>query len=401
MDLKTDLAEFRSGWRVVLGAALGVGMGIAGLLNYNAGLFVEGMARDFGLTRTQYGAAFFAATLAMALAMPLVGRMVDRWGPRNAAAFGAVALALGFAMFSQVGAIGAYFAVMIAIGLFGSASAPVAFTRAVVEQFDRSRGLALGFTQLGIGLAAAIFPPLVSAQIAAHGWQWGAMVLATIALAGLVPIVLCIPARLPQSTLPEGEAEATFRAVRRSGPFLIQLAAFSSMALAFAGMLPHFVPMLQDAGMSLPDAGALAGLIGLSVIITRVIVGWLADRIEPALLGAACCALCAAGCLALGLGGTAMAPVGAIALGAAMGAEADLIGIMTARNFPLATYSRGYALQYAAFMVAAGLGPLWVGFLADATGSYDAPVLLVALAMVVPIALFLRIRQVAASGRAA
>jgi MFS family permease len=129
-------------------------------------------------------------------------------------------------------------------------------------------------------------------------------------------------------------------------------------------------------------------MIGLSVIVTRVVVGWLADRIEPAWLGAASCIVCAAGCLALGFGGAALAPIAALALGAAMGAEADLLGILTARNFPMTAYSRAYALQYAAFGIAAGLSPVWIGYLADATGDYGAALLVSAAGLVVPVVLF-------------
>src|SRR5690606_3612488 len=121
---------------------------------------------------------------------------------------------------------------------------------------------------------------------------------------------------------------------------------------AFAGMLSHFVPMLRQGGMPIEQAGAMAGLIGISVIVTRLLVGWLSDRLDPSLLGAASCAVCAVGCVVLALGGPAW--LGALALGAAMGAEADLIGILTARNFVIGAYSRAYALQYAAFGIAAG-----------------------------------------------
>jgi MFS family permease len=149
--------------------------------------------------------------------------------------------------------------------------------------------------------------------------------------------------------------------------------------------------MLREAGMPIERAGAMAGLIGMSVIGTRIVVGWLADRIEPSWLGAASCAICAGGCVVLALGGADMAPVGAIALGAAMGAEADLIGILTARNFGIATYSRAYALQYAAFMIAGGISPLWIGYLADRTGGYQTGLLCVAVLLLIPIVLFCRI----------
>jgi cyanate permease len=167
------------------------------------------------------------------------------------------------------------------------------------------------------------------------------------------------------------------------------------MAFAFAGMLSHFVPMLREAGMPVQQAGALAGLIGISVIVTRIIVGWLADRIEPAWLGWASCTVCAAGCAILALSGPSMAPVGAIALGSAMGAEADLIGILTARYFPLTAYSRAYAAQYGGFMVAAGLSPLWMGKLADMSGGYTPPLLAAAALLLIPAALFLVLPRLA------
>lgn len=72
-----------------------------------------------------------------------------------------------------------------------------------------------------------------------------------------------------------------------------------------------------------------------------------------------------------------------------MGAEADLIGFMTARHFPLAAYSRAYALQYGAFMLAAGLSPLWVGIIADRTAGYDIVLLACAGLLLIPICLFL------------
>jgi MFS family permease len=384
----SSLQEFRRGWRVVVGAAFGAGLGVAGLLTYNMGLFAEGLARDIGLSRTGYGTAFFGTTLALAIAMPLVGRAVDRFGARATAACGAMALALGFAALSRIGSVSAYGMIMVLIGLVAAASAPVPHTRAVAGAFMRARGLALGLTQVGIGLSAALVPPVVALQVAHHGWRNGLLVLAALAGIAIVPVLLGLPGRSAMRAEPDGKGAHAFTEIRKSTAYLLQLAAFTTMALAFAGLLSHFVPLLREAGMPIERAGALAGMIGLSVIVTRVVVGWLADRIEPAWLGAASCVVCAAGCLALAFGGAALAPIAALALGAAMGAEADLLGILTARNFPMVAYSRAYALQYAAFGVAGGLSPVWIGYVADVTGGYEAALLVSAAGLVVPIALF-------------
>lgn len=380
--------EFRRGWKVVAGAGAGVGLGLAGLLPYNSGLFVQSLESEIGLSRTTYGAAIFGSTLLMALAMPLVARLVDRHGPRAVAAAGAALLGAGFVALSQTTSLLLYLVAMFAIGLLASGSAPVAHTKAVAAAFNRSRGLAFGLTQVGIGISAALVPPLIGAIITEYGWRTGYLVLAGLAVAGLVPVLLALPRKIAATTEPL-QIEAAWKALRTRSDFLLQLAAFATMAFAFAGLLSHFVPMLQQSGMSVSQAAAIAGMIGLSVIVTRIIVGALSDFINPAWLGAASCMACAAGCLALAFGGPAYALWGAIALGAAMGAEADLIGIMTIRNFGLAAYSRAYAVQYAVFMVSAGISPLWIGYSADITGTYVFALKLAAALLIMPALLFL------------
>ena len=124
---------------------------------------------------------------------------------------------------------------------------------------------------------------------------------------------------------------------------------------------------------------------------------WLADRLEAPRIGAVCCALCALGCLALAWQGAAFAWLGAVALGTAMGAEADLIGYLTARYFGMANYGRLYAVQYASFMLMGGVSPLWIGALADATGGYTVPLLVTVGGLAVAIVLFLRLPKVHAA----
>lgn len=183
----------------------------------------------------------------------------------------------------------------------------------------------------------------------------------------------------------------------RSRTFIALAAAFGLMALSFAGLLTHFVPMLREAGMDLRSAGALAGAIGLSVIVSRVAVGWLADHVEASLIAAASCLLCALGCVALAWGGLKMALIGAIALGTAMGAEADLIGYLTARHFGMASYARLYAVQYATFMLMAGLSPLWIGVMADFAGGYSAPLIAASIGLVLASGAFIALPRLGPS----
>jgi len=371
----------------VLAAACGCGLGISGLLTYTAGIFGHDLASSIRLSRTGLGGALFVSTLALALALPLAGWLIDRFGPRWPAVGGSFALAAGFvALGTLVHSATSFMVVMGAIGFCAATSAPVAYTRAVNGVFARSRGLALGLTQLGIGVSAILVPPALSGIIAADGWQTGYFALAGLAILGTIPAFL-LPIRKGEGRAARrGEA----RAAVESRSFAVLLAGFGLMALSFAGMLTHFVPMLREAGMDSRSAGSLAAAIGISVVVSRLVAGWLADRLEASRIAAVSCLLCAIGCGALAWGGTSMAPVAAVGFGTAMGAEADLIGYMTARVFGMAAYGRLYALQYASFMVMAGLSPLWIGFVADATEGYTVALLISVIGLLCAGLIFLR-----------
>ena len=164
-------------------------------MTYTAGIFAKDLESGIGLSRTSLGAAFFVATVTLALALPLVGWLVDRFGPRWPAVFGSVALATGFlALGTVVDTVPAYIAVMAGIGFFAACSAPVAYTRAVNAAFNRSRGLALGLTQVGIGVAAMVVPPVLAGVVADRGWVAGYLTLALIAACGTIP-ALALPGR--------------------------------------------------------------------------------------------------------------------------------------------------------------------------------------------------------------
>lgn len=363
--------EFASGWPVLLGAMLGIATGVSALLMYTTGLFVASLEAQIGLTRTAFGFGLFLVSVALALANPIVGWAIDRFGVRVPTALGMVALSVGFfalAEFSR--SVEAYLALQALIAFCAAASGPVAFTKAVSAWFERNRGLALGITMTGIGLSAAIAPPLVSMVIADLGWRDGYRLLGLLALTGLVPLLLLV--RLPN---PSPAVAASALVLDRNfdrRTFIVMMAAFALMALAFAGLIPHFVPMLRGLGVDPITAGALAGLIGVAVIASRLIVGWLVDRVPAPYVAIGICGLCAGGCLVLLLAGAPGASAAALALGIAMGGEVDLIGFLVARHFSLAIFGRIYGLQYAAFVLAAGISPLLMGASYDAQGNYSA-----------------------------
>ena len=328
-----DRGELRGGGRTLAGAVCGIGTGVSALLLYTNGLFVAGLAHDFGLTRTIFGLGVLIVTIALAVANPVIGWAIDRFGSRPLAAGGLVALALGFAALATLTrSVASYLLIQALLALFAASSGPIAYTKLVSGWFHRSRGVALGITLTGIGLAAALVPPVVARVIAADGWRAGYWTLAGIALLGLVPVWLLLrdpPIAEHQQVVLDRDRSSPFR----SRAFWMMLAAFSLMALAFGGFLPHFVPLLTDAGVTQVQAGSLAALIGIAVIGSRIMIGLLVDRFFAPFVAIGLCLTAAAGCAVLLLVGVSGAFVAALAFGCAMGGEVDLISFLVSRYF--------------------------------------------------------------------
>ena len=192
-----------------------------------------------------------------------------------------------------------------------------------------------------------------------------------------IPLVwLLIRDHPPESEVNSASGEevlpgVTLQEAIRTRVFWSIAALFLLVAIAVLGIIPSFIPLLQDAGLDATRAGELGAVLGASVMGGRLITGYLIDRIFAPYVTAVIFTLVAAGCLALGVGGITYAFVAAIALGFAVGAEVDLIGYFTARYFGLANYGMIYGVQYSVFSLGAGISPVLAGYIWDVNGNYD------------------------------
>jgi len=146
--------------------------------------------------------------------------------------------------------------------------------------------------------------------------------------------------------------------------------AFLAVGMAISGLVVHMVPLLRDSGLSLPQAARIASLIGVGVIIGRILIGWVIDRVFAPIIAALVFLVTASGCILLNIGGAPTAPVAAFLVGFAFGAEIDLIAYLTARYFGMRNYGFLYGIAYSMFSIGAAVGPAAVGHLFDVNGNY-------------------------------
>ena len=71
------------GWRVVLAACFGVMAGFGSLFVYTFTVFVKPLSSAFGWNRESISLGFGLAAMTVGACSPLIGRLIDRVGPRR------------------------------------------------------------------------------------------------------------------------------------------------------------------------------------------------------------------------------------------------------------------------------------------------------------------------------
>ncbi|MGC6534258.1 MAG: MFS transporter [Parvibaculales bacterium] len=386
--------EFVRGGTVLFAAFVGIGVNLTSMVYYSSGIWVRPWQDEFGWTRAEIGAQQSISVIVMMLLATFAGQLIDKYGLKKVTTISLAGygfLLLGFTQMS--GPIWQLYVLSALFAIFGVASTSLAFTRAVNAFFVKHRGLALGISLTSTGVMAYAMPKFMTPFVAENGWRAGYVVMFLIVMASLPIVYFLIKDTPDDAAEADGPTQAqegvSLKEAIRSSVFWRVAGIFFLISVAILGLIPAYIPMLQDAGMTPQQAGGLAAILGLSVMVGRLLIGFVIDRVFAPYVTAAVFALVGMGCLLLGMGGIGYAMVAAIALGFAVGAEVDLIGYYTARYFGMAHYGSVYGLQYSIFIFGAGVSPIYTGYIWDVTGNYDIALIMAAVLMLPVVALAL------------
>ena len=388
-------SEFSRHWLLVLVCAVGIGVGVSSLPFYTQGLFIEAWIADFGWTRAQASLGILGSTLALAAVLPFIGSIVDRYGLVTPVMISLLGLSLAYVLLGMfVQSIATFVILAMLQAILGSASSPLAYTRAINTVFNKQRGLALGVALSGAGVAATFGPTLISNAIDAFGWRgaYYAMALFTLVVGAVIVLVLSrLNGAKTAANIDMEAANRDFLVAKASRTYWTIMAAIFCLSLGLGGLMIHFVPILLDVGFATNEAVKIAGVIGIAVVLGRLLVGFAVDRIFAPRVAIAILLACISGVLALALLGSVVAVPAAFVIGFSVGAEVDLIGYLVARYFGMHAYGQIYGRQYSTFLIATGLSPVILGAVRDATGTYTASLFTAAAFMVISAALFAKL----------
>jgi MFS family permease len=370
------------GWPVVVTGCIGSAVGLAALPFYGLSSFMKPLEQEFGWSRTQIGLASTCLTIGLFTTAPFIGYACDRLGIRRVVLPSIVLLAACLAALSLIGpGVWSLYVGYLLMAVLGSGTTPVTYSAAVAPRYSRRRGLALGLTLAGTGLAGVFAPRILTAVIASHGWRSGWLVMSGFALIAwplAFRFLRSSPTAHGEVSRGAGSALAepmghTLREASRDYRFWVIAGAFFAISLGISGLILNMIVMLEDAGLPAARAAATASLIGVGVIAARVSVGYLLDRFFAPAVGTCVFLITAAGCWLLATNGPSTATLAAFLIGFAMGSEVDLIAYLVARYFGLRQYGAINGWGYSSYNVGAALSPFLVGSLFAATGGYAVP----------------------------
>lgn len=388
-------AEWKRSWNVVGASVVGMGTG-AGLYQYVSSLFIQPLEASFGWSRGEISSAS-ALGLLGALGAPLIGKLADTYGVRPVATVCILLLSLahvGLAM--MTGPLWQFLICSAIIGIAASGSTGLVYSRAVNGWFKHSRGLALGLMASGISIATLIISPMLAWIIADFGVRMGYLTLAALASLVGLPIVLAGVRERP-SQAGEGILTSTalfgnggFRAALKMRAFWLLAAIMFLVNIPSTGVLTQLVPLLFGKGISGSTGAAFLSLFAVSVLVGRIGVGWLFDRLNAKFVAAAVTFASAVGCLILlSSAPLYLAVAGVVLLGLLQGAETDVLAYFVGRLFDHRHYGTIYGALFTISLMGSATGLAIFGWLFTLSGDYNIALVISASILVVVGGLYL------------
>jgi MFS family permease len=276
------------GWRVVGGSFLLL-LCAVGTHFYGFPVFLDVMVRDMGWARTQAALAMTIGTLVAGSMGIMVGWLIHKIGLRPVMVCGSIVAGLGAFLLGTVTEpwqFYLYYGFVLSVGAAGIGA--ISNITAVEAWFDHNKSIALGIATTGIGAGGAVMPLLISWLVSKYDWQTACVVMAGILILVGVPISTLVmrtpserklgPEQAQQQGIKVGGA-AIGQALRRKSFWLISIGA-TLWTCAFTIGLTHQVAFAVDMEIDRVAAAGAVSMLGAFSIPARIGFGKLGDIMD-------------------------------------------------------------------------------------------------------------------------
>jgi len=388
---------FFYGW-IIIGISfltLAVGYGARAAFS----VFLVSIQETYGWSR---GAISLGFTLHMCVALvglPLVGAVVDRYGPRRILSTGIAILALGIWLLGglrQIWHFYIFYGLVMACGRIMISMVP--HTAIISNWFKEKRGTAMGVAAAGIGIGSILMVPLAQFAFSNYGWRNGCRLMAVFIFLIIFPLTAIFqrhrPAQLglfidgrkadadspidsekkDHTEKPAGtEAGWTVRQAVSTLRFWILYSVFLFCAMITMIQM-HQIAFFQDVGFGRNAAVSIFAAVGLIQALGVFSSGTLSDKIGREWAMSLGIVLQIIGILALIHVHESFMGVKVwlfiICYGFGNGFRTSILPTMTADLFPGNRVGSVYGIMTSAITISTAFAPGFAGYLFDVTGSY-------------------------------
>jgi MFS family permease len=367
------------GSTVVLGCFFGMMGGGAAMLFTSIGVLINPLTLEFGWGRDDisYGATLI--TFGIIIGLLTSGFLIDKYGARRVL-ITSVALTILVVATGPlyVASLPLFYTMLIVAAIVSGPTNTSGYARVIASWFDRRRGLFIGINACGMGMGFALAPFITNMAVEAAGWKAGYYCLALFMFVVALPSVIFLIIDKPedvglqvdgdehqqddQKTNASEDVSLTLKQAMRTSTFWIMVYIIAALAFALQGTLIHLVPLLIDRGIDSSTAALVASSVGLSMVASRLVVGYLLDHIFAPRLGMVIFSLAALSLVLLLF--TNYLPlyfIAAILIGLGLGAEGDLVAYMVSRYFGMRNFASIFSCAFSFYILGTGAGPAVFG----------------------------------------
>src|SRR5262245_17884285 len=348
---------------------------LVGLSFYGIPFFYDFMVKEFGWSRTTVTSGnAFGKIIVGPLFGFLAGWIIDRFGPRRLMIVGVLMGGMAVIGLSQMTALWMLYFFYLFNALGYVCGGPLPNQVLLSRWFDKSRGKAMGFAYLGIGIGGMLAQGINHFLTERFGWHTALMMLGVLMIAIALPMVWFV------KESPEGQLQAQRLAekpvpighVLKSRPFyLLAIGSMASIA-AVGGTNQHLKLYFSlDQGFSQGKSAFILGLVLGSSIIGRLLMGFLADIFPKKYVMLLIYTLVSCAIPLLYFTSTpGVIYLFALVFGMAFGGDYMIIPLMAAQLFGLKVMGRVMGLILTMDGLAEALSPFIVGYLHDLSDNY-------------------------------
>lgn len=384
------------GWVIVAVAFVTMAVGVTARNAFS--LLFPPILAEFGWARGVTAGAFSLGFVASAVLSPILGRVMDRRGPRVVMEVGVAVMAAGFFLATAVSEPWhLYLTLGVLVGAGGNCLGYTAHALFLPNWFVARRGLAMSLAFSGVGVGSIALLPWLGAVIEGRGWRAACVALGALVLIALAPLNLLVkrgpedlglePDGRPSSGGPESDLRAASivdpswaavewtlpRAMRTARFWWIAVGYFTAM-FAWYAVQVHQTKYLIEIGVSAAAAAWALGLVSLAGVPGQIALGHVSDRFGREWVwsaGALGFGLCYVLLLLMRGGPTpTLLSLMVVCQGTLGYGLTSVIGAIPAEIFAGPHYGTILGMLMLVAIAGGAAGPWVTGVLYDATGSY-------------------------------